>query len=213
MTEYVSARLNLPLLAAGQAQKEIAHNEALSLLEIATAPAVVSIDLPVPPVTPAIGMCWIVAAGASGAWAGQAGKIACRVEGGWRFLAPIDGLRAWIIDRELWASRRAGAWIVGIEPAVAIEIGGERVVGARQSAIPDPAGGTVIDDRARTSISAILSMLRKHGLIAGMTRKAPEVRHFGNRFANCALARKRSRSYGVEAVLGDTRERGFLCGK
>jgi hypothetical protein len=42
----------------------------------------------------------------------------------------------------------------------------ERVVGARQDAISAPAGGTVIDLEARSTIGDILAMLRVHGMIA-----------------------------------------------
>jgi hypothetical protein len=44
-------------------------------------------------------------------------------------------------------------------------IHGEQVVGARQSAIASPAGGTVIDAEGRESIMQILATLRHHGLI------------------------------------------------
>jgi len=39
-------------------------------------------------------------------------------------------------------------------------------VGARAAAIDSPAGGTVVDLEARSAISAILSAMRQHGLIA-----------------------------------------------
>jgi hypothetical protein len=43
---------------------------------------------------------------------------------------------------------------------------GLTVVRARQPAIPDPTGGTVIDGQCRAAIGSILAMLRTHGLIA-----------------------------------------------
>lgn len=60
-------RLALPLLAAGQAQKEITHNEALGQLDMLVQLIVVSADLSAPPASPAEGQCWIVASGGSGA--------------------------------------------------------------------------------------------------------------------------------------------------
>lgn len=45
-------------------------------------------------------------------------------------------------------------------------IGGQQVVAARGAAIAAPSGGAIIDAEARTALSAILSALRLHGLIA-----------------------------------------------
>ncbi|MFX4817188.1 DUF2793 domain-containing protein, partial [Acinetobacter baumannii] len=55
-----TSRLALPLLAAGQAQKEMFHNEALALIDLALAAAVESVGLNTPPATPEDGQCWIV---------------------------------------------------------------------------------------------------------------------------------------------------------
>ena len=61
--------------------------------------------------------------------------------------------------------RRGGAWEVGIVRASEVQIGGARVVAARQPAIAAPAGGTVVDGEARSAIDQILGALRAHGLI------------------------------------------------
>jgi hypothetical protein len=45
-------------------------------------------------------------------------------------------------------------------------LNGVQLVGARGTAISAPTGGAVIDVQARAAISAILSSLRTHGLIA-----------------------------------------------
>ena len=42
----------------------------------------------------------------------------------------------------------------------------EKIVGARQPAIANIGGGAVIDAEARSTIAAILTALRTHGLIA-----------------------------------------------
>ena len=86
-------RWSLPLLFAGQAQKEIFHNEALMLVDALLHGRVESADLGAPPTDPAVGQCWIVAAPAEDAWGGEVGSIACWTEGGWRFVAPRAGLR------------------------------------------------------------------------------------------------------------------------
>lgn len=166
MSDYASARLGLPYLVNGQAQKDMTHNEALALIDMAVAPAILSMDAAAPPAEPEEGQCWIVAEPASGAWSDAAGRIACRTSGGWRFLSPPEGMRVWIIDRGLWGRRDAGAWIVGVEPAVEIRIDGLAVLGARKPAVALPDGGATIDAEARAALAAVIDRLRAHGLIA-----------------------------------------------
>jgi hypothetical protein len=161
----LSPRFALPLLAAGQSQKEIYHNEAVVALEALVQPVAQTLGDSSPPPSPAIGASWIVGAAATGDWAGQGETVARWTAGGWRFTAPIDGMAFWIASDGLWAMRIAGAWKLGLVPAQRLMNGGNQVVGARQPAIADPAGGTTIDAAARGAIAAILAALRNHGLI------------------------------------------------
>ena len=43
----------------------------------------------------------MVAAGASGAWAGESDKIAAFQDGGWSFYAPKDGWIAWVASENI----------------------------------------------------------------------------------------------------------------
>jgi hypothetical protein len=52
---------------------------------------VVSMTVNVPPASPAVGDTYLIAAGASGAWAGQDGKLAEYTTAGWAILAPKGG--------------------------------------------------------------------------------------------------------------------------
>jgi len=110
--------------------------------------------------------CYLVASGATGAWAGKDGMLAGYTEGGWRFIAPVEGAR--VLDRSSgqMVLRRNGTWESGIVRGQQLQIDGSTVVRERQAAIADPAGGSVIDSQCRSAVSAILSMLRAHGLIA-----------------------------------------------
>ena len=67
----------LPFLFAAQAQKHVTLNESLLRLDAVVQLTVLDRDLAAPPGSPADGDRFIIAAGASGAWAGQAaGTIA-----------------------------------------------------------------------------------------------------------------------------------------
>lgn len=162
-----SARFALPYLQPGQAQKEMFHNEALALLDLAVHATVQSIGLATPPLSPAPGQCWIVSAPPSGAWAGQAGMIAGWTSGGWRFVRPAEGMMAWSVADALWVQWRDGSWILGEMHVRALRIGGVQVVGPRAAPIQDPSGGTTVDGEARAAIMQIAATMRSHGLIAG----------------------------------------------
>jgi hypothetical protein len=159
-------RLGIPLLSAGQAQKEIYHNEALQALETLVAANVEEPPRASPPASPALGACYIVATGATGAWSGKQDNLACFTAGGWRLIPPVDGMTAYVRSTSVWAAYRSSAWELGVVRGSALNIGGQQVVGARGSAIAAPAGGTSVDAEARAAISAILAALRLHGLIS-----------------------------------------------
>jgi len=161
-----TSRCDLPLLAAGQAQKELTHNEALALLDLIVQSGVESADLSDPPGSPMPGQCWIVADDATGAWAGQERALAGWTEAGWLFAMPGEGWQAWVADRGHPVRFDGAAWQDTPARGDGYYIGGERVVAARQTAIADPDGGGAPDPQAREAITAILAALRAHGLIA-----------------------------------------------
>lgn len=160
-----TARLGLPLLAAGQAQKELWHNEALALVDLAVAPAVRELGVDAPPPEPVPGEAWVVGEAPVGAWAGRAGAIAGWTGGGWRFVAPFEGLSVWIATKGVDARYIGGAWVVGELSARRVVVDGKPVLGPRQPAVADPKGGTAVDGPAREALAGVLAALRAHGLI------------------------------------------------
>lgn len=156
----------LPLLAPGQANKELTHNEALTLLDMLCHTAVEAVAPASAPPSPEPGQCWVVGAGATGAWAGRDSALACWTEGGWRFVAAREGMTVWSIADSLPACFSGGTWTVGTIRAGEVRIGGVRVIGAQGAAISEPTGGTIVDSEARFALGAVISALRSHGLIA-----------------------------------------------
>ena len=83
--------LSLPLILPAQAQKHVTHNEALVKLDLMVQLAVINRTLTTPPPLPSIGDRHIVASGATGAWVGQAGRIALFTQAGWQFTQALPG--------------------------------------------------------------------------------------------------------------------------
>lgn len=139
-----TARHDLPMLFAGQTQKETFVNEAFvridALLHIA-----VEGTASVPPAAAANGECWLVDSGASGTWAGKDGQIAAFAGGNWLFFSPRDGMR--LFDRSSGQDlRHSGGWIAPSRPNA-------------------PSGGSVIDAESRAAITALMQCLTDAGII------------------------------------------------
>lgn len=81
-------------------------------------PAVEGPALAAPPANPPVGATYLVATGATGVWAGKDGALAASSDGGWRFVAPVEG--AQVLDRSsgLTVVRRDGSWEAGIVRAL-----------------------------------------------------------------------------------------------
>lgn len=141
-----SPRFALPLLFAGQSQKEVTVNEALLTADVLLHPAIEAV-VTTPPAAPASGQCWLVGASAIGAFAGKSGQIASWSEGGWRFVAPRQGMRAYDIAATAYRYFAGGNWQLAVAPAA-------------------PSGGTVIDNEARTAIGNLIATLRAAGVLS-----------------------------------------------
>jgi hypothetical protein len=158
-------RTGMPLLAAGQTQKETYHNEALTVADLLICGVVTAPSAGSPPATPESGILYQVPAAATGAWSGQDGQLSAYTQGGWRFVAPFEGLR--LTQREGGIERRwtGTGWEVGQTRTNEVLVGGQKVVGSRVAAIAAPAGGTTVDAEARNCLSAMLDALKAHGLV------------------------------------------------
>jgi hypothetical protein len=98
-------RLSLPLLAAGQAQKHVTHNDALTRLDALVHLTVDSRSQTVPPAVPTELSACIIPPGATGVFSGRTDQIALFEDGGWLFLTPRPGWQVWVVDEaehNLW---------------------------------------------------------------------------------------------------------------
>ena len=106
----ISANLALPYMAASQAQKHVTHNEALQILDAVVQLGVADRDRTEPPAAPEAGARHVVAPGATGAWAGQDGRLALWTGNAWMFIAPQTGWRAWVVAENADIVWHDGLW-------------------------------------------------------------------------------------------------------
>ena len=157
-----TTQLDLPLVAPAQAQKHVTVNEALARLDAAAQLRLVSLALQEPPAAAADGESYLVPAGATGEWAGSAGRIAIRSNGGWTYLAPKAGWRAW--DEGLAAHRTfdGTGWVAD---AVAVSPHGAavrwRVIEFDHSVTPGASNATSV-------------AIPSHAQVAGVTGRVVE---------------------------------------
>lgn len=158
-------RYALSLIQTGQAQKDVTHNDAISAIDTLLHLAVESIAAS-QPVAPLAGQCWIIASGATGAWAGRDGRIAAFTSAGWTEAAPGEGCLAWDKESGVFAIFRNGRWDADHWPVRALTVGGLPALGAAIGGASPPSGGSVIDAEARAAIDTVLTGLKALGLFA-----------------------------------------------
>jgi hypothetical protein len=142
----ISTLLSLPYIQPAQAQKHVTHNEALRVLDALVQLSVESRGLNEPPTTPTDGARYIVASGATGGWAGQDHTIALNAGGGWIFLPPNTGWRAWVADEGAEVIWQNGLWQ------------------AQVAGLPDRLGlGTSADPVTRLSVASPDTLLTHEG--------------------------------------------------
>ncbi len=106
-----SARLGLPFLMPAQAQKHVTHNEALTLLDLLVQLVVQGFEAADPPAAPEDGQIWALGPAPTGAWAGQAGRLAGWVDGGWLFVTPRPGWRAVPVSEPVLRIYDGAGWV------------------------------------------------------------------------------------------------------
>lgn len=105
-----TSRLALPLIAAGQAQKHVPVNEALSRLDLMVQASALSRAGAVPPRDASEGDVYIVGADADGDWLNRSGALAISRGGAWEFLTAAEGFLAWVGDEQALCVFSGGTW-------------------------------------------------------------------------------------------------------
>lgn len=112
MSDDFTARLSLPYLAAGQMQKHVTLNAALTRLDALLQTAVVSATTAVQPSAPFDGDLYILPEAPEGtAWSGLPAGTLIRFEaGGWSRVAAPVALVALVLDAAVLMVREEGGW-------------------------------------------------------------------------------------------------------
>lgn len=141
--DNTSPRHGLPLLFAGQAQKEAWINEALSRID-ALLHFSIEGELATPPTSPEDGSNWLVAVGGTDEWSGKDGQIACRQGGNWIYVSPRNGMQ--LLDLSTGQQRLfLSTWKLPAAPS-------------------EPTGGSNVDNEARAAIVELIEALRVSGV-------------------------------------------------
>ncbi|MDF3605686.1 DUF2793 domain-containing protein [Paracoccus sp. DMF-8] len=141
MSENATANHDLPLLMPAQAQKHVTVNDALMRLDGMVDLVLQSLQRVTPPATVVDGMCWGVPAAAENARAGQGGKIAIGANGGWVFVTPRAGARAFVLDQGGGAIHDGTGWIAG---AVNLGTHGSGLIAMQQTVEVTLTAGAVV---------------------------------------------------------------------
>lgn len=104
-------RLNIAEITESQSKKYLTHNQALQQADAFMMPVIVDRHLTAPPAA-SNGACYIPAATATGAWAGKEKYIAQYYASAWTFYTPIEGMRVWAADEDLWFRYDGSAWVL-----------------------------------------------------------------------------------------------------
>jgi len=146
MNALQTSRFSIPLLAAGQAHKELFHNEALTLIDFLFHPVVEGIENDPQSLAPLEGQSWLIGPAPLGDWAGLQNNLAGWSGGGWRYIVPIESMQVIVANETRFSVFSGGNW-QSVDNIVA------------------PTGGQTVDQEARGVIDSILTALQTHGIL------------------------------------------------
>ncbi|HWE16596.1 MAG TPA: DUF2793 domain-containing protein, partial [Hyphomicrobiaceae bacterium] len=177
-----TSNLSLPFIVAAQAQKHVTHNEALRALDAIVQLGVLDKDLSAPPGSPVEGARYIVGPAPSGAWAGQAGKIAAYQDGAWAYYAPRAGWLAWVADEDrlyawegsAWAALPAGS-LDSVADDPAPQLGGDLDANGHSIGFDDGTGLTDASGNAQLAFHAAASAVNHLGITNAATASGPRI--------------------------------------
>lgn len=86
--------LAIPVMTSAQSQKHVTFNEAMVRMELTNQVSVINLTTTAPPGAPTAGDAYIIAATATGEWAGRENQIAMWLNSQWNYATPKAG---WLV--------------------------------------------------------------------------------------------------------------------
>ncbi|MDJ0992602.1 MAG: DUF2793 domain-containing protein [Dinoroseobacter sp.] len=106
-----TANLGLPLLEAAQSQKHVTVNEAFAGVDALCQLVLQSLSVSVPPVAPPNGSVYAIPPGAQAPWSNHSGALATYSNGGWLYIQPRLGWRAWLAEIQASVIYDGSEWV------------------------------------------------------------------------------------------------------
>ena len=128
-------KLSIPEVSESQSQKATTVNEGWRDVDALIMPNVADKDLSSPPAA-TDGDTYLVASGASGAWAGHANHIAYYKTAGWDFHIPAEGWKVYVQDENLFYLYTGAAWVELPFSDITQYVLGKPATGARVLLLP-----------------------------------------------------------------------------
>ncbi len=151
MSSDATPRLNLAVLPPTPAQPQVTHNEALHQIDALTDICLLGKFANTPPATPSDGDTYLLGGAPTGVWSGQAYKLAYCLDGGWRFFAPFNGLRAYVAASHAFLVYLNGAWL----DANALIAAGEAAIASAATCDLGAAGSLFVAITGTTTITSL----------------------------------------------------------
>ncbi len=105
-----TSQFEIPLIEGAQAQKHITANEAFARIDAVTQLRILSKSISAPPTGALDGDMYLVANSGVNEWQNHDDELAIFSNGGWVFLTPKMGWRAWIVDQGRSSVYDDSAW-------------------------------------------------------------------------------------------------------
>lgn len=105
-----SAKLGITHFVAGQGSGEVTINEFINRVDAMSHLAVEDRDLSSPPGSPTAGDVYLVNPTGGGDWVNHDDELAIYVSG-WTFVAPVEGMRLWLKDENVFLLYDGTTWI------------------------------------------------------------------------------------------------------
>lgn len=107
-----SLRHKLPYIMPAQAMKYLTHNTAIEQIDVLQSLCLHGLGLQEPPLNPALGACYDIGSNPLGDFIHAPNKIGAYLESGWHFFDKVEGMTAYVREREALHYYDGASWVL-----------------------------------------------------------------------------------------------------